>query len=231
MMDCLTFRRLLLADPESGESAVLEHISECEQCRTFRRELRRFGSSLENAINIAVPEELRAKILLRQSNKPVLLGAWRMASVLAACCVIAVAIGMRIESANSPDRWLAAVKDYVDQTAVAPDPAASVPHQEVNDILNRIGVHLDPDIGTIAAATPCVIGNRKGAHLIVSGDNGPVAVLIMPSAELLQTIEFKTTEINGVLAPCPRGSIAVVGYADEPIGKIRSRFEKAITFI
>jgi hypothetical protein len=53
----------------------------------------------------------------------------------------------------------------------------------------------------------------------------------MPSAELPQTIEFKTTEINGVLAPCPRGSIAVVGYAGEPIGKIRSRFEKAITFI
>ena len=136
-----------------------------------------------------------------------------MASVLAACCVIAVAIGMRIESANPPDRWLAAVKDYVDQTAVATDPAASVPHQKVNDILNRIGVHLDPAIGT-----PCVIGNRKGAHPIVSGDNGPVVVLIMPSAELPQTSEFKTTEIDGVLAPCPRGSIAVVGYADEPNG-------------
>ena len=55
MMDCLTFGRLLFADPESGESAVLERISECEHCRTFRRELRRFGlnriSSL-SAINI-----------------------------------------------------------------------------------------------------------------------------------------------------------------------------------
>ena len=69
-MDYLTFGRLLFVDPESGESAVLERISECEQCRTFRRELRGFGSSLENAINLAVPEELRAKILLCQSNKP-----------------------------------------------------------------------------------------------------------------------------------------------------------------
>ena len=230
-MDCLAFRRLLLADPESSESAIVDHINDCEQCRGFRRDLRRFGASLENAINVPVPGELRAKILLRQSNKPALLGTWRIASVLAACCVIAVAIGVRIETANSPNRWLGAVKDYVRQTEVAPALSATIAHQDVNRILSQIGVHLDPNIGIITAAVPCVIGNRQGAHLVVSGDQGPVTVLIMPTAELPQSIAFRTTEFNGVIAPCPRGSIAVVGHATEPIEEIRSRFEKAITFI
>jgi len=230
-MDCLTFRRLLITDPGSDEDRIVGHVAECEQCRDFRRDLRRFSLSLETAINLPVPESLCAKILLRQSSKPTWVGAWRIASVLAACCVIAVAIGMRIEAVQSPERWLGAVEKYMDQTAVRPDLAATVTHRDVNKILNRIGVHLNENIGKVTSAVPCVIGNRHGAHLVVSGDKGSVTVLIMPEAEIQNAIEFETTKIVGVIAPCPRGSIAVVGNATEPIGKIRTRFEQAITFI
>ena len=124
-----------------------------------------------------------------------------------------------------------AVKNYIDRSGVSPDPAATITHDDLNKILNRIGVHMDESIGTVTAAVPCRIGNRAGTHLVIVGDGGPAAVLRMPEAELPQLIEFKTAKTTGIIAPCPRGSIAVVGDAAAPIDKIRSRVEHAMSFI
>ena len=233
-MECMSFRTTILADPGCNDDAIVEHAAECRQCGTCRRDLRRFSFSLDNAIKIPLPESLQAKILLRQSSRPNRIVGWRTASALGVCAmiaVIAIAIGHRIETANSPSQWAEAVEHYIERTVVTASPIAAVSHQDVNEMLKQIGVHLDESLGSVAIATPCIIGNRRGAHLVVRGDDGPVSVLIMPEAELQQEIEFKTTNISGVIAPCPRGSIAVVGYVEEPIGKIRSQFERAITFI
>jgi hypothetical protein len=151
--------------------------------------------------------------------------------VIAACCLIAVAIGWRFAQSESPTQWQNAVESYIDQAQTVPDSAGPIAIEDVNALLSAVGVSLDEDIGEIAAAVPCVIGNRNAAHLTVVGENGPVTVLIMPDAEIQQVVEFETDKRAGVIAPCPRGSIAVVGNAAEPVNKIRQRFERAITFI
>ncbi len=230
-MDCLSFRRSILADPGSNDDAIVEHADGCKHCRDFRADIRRLDASIIQAIKIPVPESLPAKILLRQSNRPRRASGWRWAIAIAACCVVAIGIGLRSETAESPAQWLGAVKRYVDRSGISTDPAAQIAHRDLNEILNRIGVHMDESIGTVTAAIPCRIGNRAGAHLVITGDGGPVTVLIMPEADLPQIIEFKTAKSTGVIAPCPRGSIAIVGGATAPINSIKSKVEKAISFI
>jgi len=230
-MDCLTFRRLILSDPQRTDAAIGEHIEQCLQCRAYRRDIRQLDSALESAIKLPMPECLPARILLRQSNKSRRIGRWGFSSVIAACCLIAIAIGWRFVQPQTPIQWQQAVENYIDQAQTVPNPTGFVAIDEVNALLNEVGVNLNENIGEIAAAVPCVIGNRRAAHLIVVGEDGPVTVLIMPDAEIQQLVEFETEKVSGVIAPCPRGSIAVVGNATESINKVRHRFEQAITFI
>lgn len=229
-MDCLTLRRLVLADPHRADEAIIEHIADCRQCGSYKREICRLDYMLENAVKLPVPECLPARILVRQSNKSRRIGVWGISAALAACCIIAVAIGLRVMPPAAA-QWQAAVQTYMNQTGSAPDLSLAVAHREVNAILQQLGVSLNADIGAIAAAAPCVIGNRKGAHLVVAGDYGPVTILIMPHADIREPVAFETAKMSGVIAPCPRGSIAILGSAMEPIEKIRQRFQRAITFI
>ena len=227
-MDCLTFRRTVLADPRRADGGMIDHVAKCGQCDDYRHEIQRLDSVLESAIKVPMPECLPARILVRQSNKSGRFSEWGLSAALAACCVIVVIIGLRIDSQESPLRWQAAVQSYMNQTVFAPGIASSVGHGEVNTVLTRVGVELSPSVGEIAAVVPCVIGDHRGAHLIVSGKHGPVTVLIMPDADIDKPLEFWTAGRSGVIAPCPRGSI---GGANEPIDEIRQRFERAITFI
>jgi hypothetical protein len=230
-MDCLTFRRLVLSDPQRTDEVIAEHIAECPQCRAYRRGIRQLDGVLQSAIKLPMPECLPARILLRQSNKSRRIGMWGFSSVIAACCLIAVAIGWHFAQPQSATQWQRAVESYIDQAQSVPDLTSLVAIDDVNALLNEVGVNLSADIGEITAAVPCVIGNRRAAHLVVVGEDGPVTVLIMPDAEIQQRVEFTTEKISGVIAPCPRGSIAVVGGTGEPVNKIRQRFERAITFI
>jgi Protein of unknown function (DUF3379) len=230
-MDCLTLRRLVLADPRRADDRMSEHTAQCPPCNNYKQEICQLESVLENAVKLPVPECLPARILLRQSNQSRRIGTWGIAAVLAACWVVAVAIGLRILPPESPARWQAAIQTYMDQTGTTPDLAANVAHRDVDAVLNDLGVALSPDIGNIVAAVPCVIGKRRSAHLTVAGEFGPVTVLIMPDAEISEAVDIKTAGLSGVIAPCPRGSIAILGSAMEPIDEIRQRFEQAITFI
>lgn len=227
-MDCLSFRSVLLANPSCNDDAVVRHIAECQACADYRRELLHFESRLENVINRPLPKYLPARILVRQSSKSRRLGLWRLSAALAACVALAVVIGLYIVPVEPSAGWQAAVQHYLNHDPVASGPLG---HRDVDAVLNGVGVSLSAGVGEIVVAEPCVIGKRRGAHLVVAGKQGPVTVLIMPQIDIARAVEVQTAAGVGIIAPCPRGSIAVLGGASEAIDEIRRRFESAMSFI
>ena len=66
-MNCLEFRRLALADPY--DPALNAQAESCAKCAKFRNELIEKDSSIEKALNVEVPDDLAAGILLNQALK------------------------------------------------------------------------------------------------------------------------------------------------------------------
>lgn len=66
-MNCLEFRRIHLADPGNREPEFLRHQRVCDRCARMATRSARFEQTLLEALKVKVPEDLSARILLRQS--------------------------------------------------------------------------------------------------------------------------------------------------------------------
>ncbi|MFN3236892.1 MAG: DUF3379 family protein [Pseudomonadales bacterium] len=64
-MNCLEFRQIILADPH--DSTLDAHAASCEQCARFREEILNMDKDIEQALNVPIPENLAARVVLNQS--------------------------------------------------------------------------------------------------------------------------------------------------------------------
>lgn len=64
-MNCLEFRQIILADPH--DSTLDAYAASCEQCARFREEILNMDKDIEQALNVPIPENLAARVLLNQS--------------------------------------------------------------------------------------------------------------------------------------------------------------------
>ena len=66
-MNCIEFRQLTLADPNTNSEQTNQHKSGCSTCAAFEHEIHGLDKSLLTALTVAIPEGLAAKVLLNQS--------------------------------------------------------------------------------------------------------------------------------------------------------------------
>jgi len=229
MIDCLECRRRILATPRDNDAAVATHVADCAACATYRGEVIRLDLQLERVVRVPVPECLPARIIMRQASQPKLPASWAWSIALAASLIIAILIGREVSEDADSAHWTRQVVTYVQNTELGHE--ASIAPGEVDHVLQAIGVTLDPAVGPVSAVEPCVIDRRNGAHLVIDLEDGPVTLLILPDNDTPHDITFTTTNGSGIIAPCPRGSIAVLAATREQADTARQRIERSITFI
>jgi len=67
-MECLEVRRLLTANPQHRDDAVVRHLHDCKTCAVFSQQMRQEERLLESALQLEVPDGLAERILLNQST-------------------------------------------------------------------------------------------------------------------------------------------------------------------
>jgi hypothetical protein len=114
-MNCLEFRRLALADPY--DPALDAQAESCAKCAKFRNELIEMDSSIEKALNVEVPDDLAAGILLNQSlkesNDTRTWVRYSMAASFAAALVLGGYLLNSSQTHTPPDTPIAAVEPEV----------------------------------------------------------------------------------------------------------------------
>lgn len=230
-MNCFEFRRQFLANPASKDAALLAHRQECRNCHDFALEIERTDRELFAAMHVDVPHNLRSRILLRQSLKthdwPRLTGYMAMA----ASVLIAIMIALwqpRFGNADIDDAVVAYLKDSEE---LATDKGRMVNTEEINDLLQPMGMMVDVSIGPVQAIKPCVIRGRQAAHLVLAGEKSPVNVLYMPEEPVERRMEITYQNQRILIIPCPRGSFAIVGQTDETLARVEHRLHEASSWL
>lgn len=224
-MNCFEFRRHFTADPRSREPDIIRHRQECAACARFAQQQEKFESRLAEALNVEVPKELRARLVLRQSlQQP---RRFRTLAIAAAVLLtVALAGGWWLQSpAHSLDRIVIAHIEGERELLASRD---QVPADKVAQLTRAIGMPLQGDIGTVHVAEICPIGKHHGAHLILAGEKGPVTVLLLPRETVARRKSFERGGFQGVLMPTGYGGLAVVGEPGEALDDIARRMQRAL---
>ena len=229
-MDCLQFRRTAGADPQHLDAAAQAHAGACPGCAGHLRELRSLDARILAALDVPVPVPGVAAV---GPSVPVagLLDRRRWMA-LAASIVGGVLVGTLLW-VGGPRNSLAV--DLVEHLGHEPEALVVTERPEdaavLDEVLERGGIRLRPEIGTVSYANTCVFRGRRVPHLVVQTERGPVTVMVLRHERPAGPQSFDEQGVAGRIVPAGPGSIAVLGSADADIGQVTADVLAAVVWL
>ena len=224
-MDCLEFRRLAGADPQHPEAAVLEHAAGCPRCAGYLRQTLELDRHILAALSVPVPPRHA-----RRATGSAVPGLDRRRwYALAASIVAGVLVGSLL--------WVGGPRNSLAQDVLAHmdhEPEAFVVTTTPADdavlgrVLERGGIRLRPEVGTVSYANSCRFRGRTVPHLVVQTDGGPVTVMVLRNEPLDAPVRFAEERFAGTIVPAGPGSIAVIGTGEAELEQITERVLAAV---
>lgn len=233
-MNCDQYREAIAAEPTFDGGAG--HLSECEACQAYRREMLELDEAIGRALAIAVPELAVPELPDSDVGNVVALPRrrWSAPAILAvaATVVLAAFIGLRMldtdpQYESLSDELLAHLEHEpyalrVTDVPVSGSRLASVVPANVAD--------MDHSAGLITYAQSCVIRGREVPHLVIQGERGPVTLLLLPHEKVSAPESFAGEGIKGIILPVGDGSIALFGDREEALDRIGKEVLDSVTW-
>ena len=229
-MNCLEFRRITMSEPLTEDPAVLEHKAACASCHEYHKGLMAFESELVSTLSVTPPSDLSARIMMNATmdEKP----KRRLPKQLlqfATAASVAFAVFLVAPLFTNDLTVDAMVLEHIDHEPYALEHTLPAKRAMVAQVLGDIGYSIDDSVGNITYAMGCIVRGVKSAHLVITGEYGPVTVMIMPNEQVDQPMSVQRVELKGIIVPTREGSIAIFGHQSENISQIESRVRSALT--
>ena len=233
-MNCDQYRETIAADPSFDGGAG--HLSECEACQGYRREMLELDRAIGQALAIDVPALVVPDLPEIEADNVVALPRRRWSPpamlAMAATVVLAAFIGFRMlgpgpQYESLSDELLAHLEHEPYALRVTDVPVSDA---RLTSVVPADVAQLDHGAGLITYAQTCVIKGRKVPHLVIQGERGPVTLLLMPEERVAAPESFTGDSIKGVILPVGSGSIALFGAPDEALGRIEQRVLDSVTW-
>lgn len=230
-MNCLDFRRHLAIDPATRDSVFLAHQETCARCAEAGERAQGFELQLASALNIALPEGLADRILLRQTTETRHAARfdrrpawWRMAAMLL------LAIG----AAGGAYRTL-------HREAIADLAVAHLPHEtfalssradilpdEVRAMFAAVGTPLAGAPGQVNYLHRCPVGRDTTVHMVVQRDEGPVTLIYFAKHVERERQSFERNNVVGRQVPMGDGTLILLASQDRSFDLLESTWRSAI---
>lgn len=224
-MNCFEFRKHCVAEPGSTAAEYRRHRAECAACAAFAARQDDFERELAKALEVDVPAGLDARLILRQTTQRSFFSVKRALAYAASLLVVVGVLLTTIWGPRSPDIEELVIGHILEepQHLMSED---EVPASRAAAVLARVGVQLRGSLGLIRFVETCP--GRRGVHLVLPGAKGPVTVMIMPATPVAARQILARGDLTGFVAPAGAGSLAIVGFAGEPIEEHERRVRAAI---
>lgn len=231
-MNCLEFRRICQIDPYTQGKEFHDHKDSCETCEIYFNEAMHFECDLNEALSIPVPEDLESRVILRQSidSDKVSRHRFQLYSAIAASFVLAVGLILSLYKINETGLDQIAL-DFYQRNASVLSVSQPLAGESMKGLLIEIGINLKQDLNNIEHVERCYVREKHGVYVVMGGIRGPVTVLFMPEEAVVQRKLFADKTYHGLIIPCPRGSIAIIGEPEEDLEKVESTLHASLEWI
>lgn len=233
-MDDLQFRRSLYEDPHVCDDAIIAAKSTDPAKQKFAQEIKLLDKKIAQAMKVPVPEELYAKLILRQTLVSHNQQKKKNRIHLALAASVAFAIGLTFNFMQFSKAY-SNIGDYAiahvnhEAKYFANNDEANISLASLNDKMTTFNGHFDNSLGKLIFADYCQFDGIKSLHLVFQGDTNPVTVFVIPqNNELKFNANFSSNELHGITQQFKNANIIVVGDEAEPLQKWQKSINKNI---
>ncbi|MDX1554400.1 MAG: DUF3379 family protein [Xanthomonadales bacterium] len=226
-MNFSDFKLTLGADPRSKDPDFLRARLADPELRVAAEEALAFEDKLDAALAVDVPSDLLDRISAIPSEAPQVepqrqnRWAW-----LAAAAVVVAGVGFAsytwYESTfyweNVDDyiveHWADDGNEFLQQADGQPDPNAEA-------LFARFDVEISSELAArIDFIHACRTPGSRGAHMIITTENGPVTLIFMPEVDTDNGHILAMSDQVAATLPLERGSAVIIGPSEETITPI-----------
>jgi hypothetical protein len=228
-MDCLQFRRIAGADPQQLDAAARSHAAACPGCAEELRQLLALDARILAALEVPVPAP---GVVAVGGTAPIVRLDRRRWLALAASIAGGVMIGTLLW-VGGPSNSLA--RDLVEHLGHEPEALLVTQRPEdesvLGEVLQRGGIRLRPEVGTVSYANTCIFRGRRVPHLVVQTDGGPVTVMVLRHERPAGPERFDEQGFVGRIVPAGPGSIALIGTAADELDQVTADVMAAVEWL
>ncbi|MGB8338044.1 MAG: DUF3379 family protein [Burkholderiales bacterium] len=213
-MNCMEFRRSLLAQPHIRNQALDEHECTCAACAEYAKRSDAFELKLAQAVEVPVDSSLESRIMLNHNlRRHGRAGNWTAlaASVVAA---VGVTVGAVLYSMAPDPGLLTASIEHVSGEPGAMKAQQKVSQQEMIAALGLSGASIKDGFINVTYLHDCPVPGGFGKHIVLQTEAGKITLITMPSQNVARS---KTRKQGGFIAavhPAKIGSYALVADND-----------------
>ncbi len=234
-MDELKFRRQAYGEPNSQDPEFLQAAMESAEREAFLNDLKGLDNKIENALKIDVPDDLAAKLLLRQqlqhhhSQRRKTGFAFAMVASVAFLAGITFTL-LRMGPVDLGQHALAHV--YHEDKALHLD--QNVQYQDVNFQLASLNtgsnMKFTQQPGKVFYSTYCDFQGVQSLHLVMQGESGKVTLFIVPLEDRMVLDEaFADNKYKGMGFETDNAYMLLVGEGAEDLNYVKNEIKQ--TFI
>jgi hypothetical protein len=231
-MDDITFRRTIYADPFTKDPEVIEAAKNDPKKQAFWDDIKQMEASLEQAMNIPVPEDLAEKLILNQSinrfQKHKKRQPWYLA--LAASVVLASVLSIGLINSSSGN-LTNDVFAHMDHVAYEINKYGKTDIASVNNKLASYNGQVKEGMGDIVSANYCYLNSIKSLHLIIKGEQGLTSLFVVPS-QLSKSVEqeFNNNVYTGSAFLLKSAKIIIVGENASQVALLKEKAKQLMSF-
>lgn len=218
-MNCLDFRRLMLADPRHLSDGQRAHMAGCRACQEYAARSGEFETVLEGALRVPVPDGLAERILLqrRMAHAHQRFG-WVALAVSLFLGVAATTLWFR--GLEPRDTAHAVIAHVVSEPGALRD-RQRVSADAVREAFALVGAQVREPLPGVRHLAPCEVEGKPGRHMVLHTDQGLVTVIVMPEHERVPW-RMVTTEdgYTTAVVPAQRGNLGIVVDAGRDVAQV-----------
>ena len=228
-MNFSEFKKLIGADPRNRDPETLRARNSSAEFETAATKADIFEDKLEAALHIHPPADLLSEIKAI-SQQPVR----RNWIPLAMAASLMIAVGAAAIVWQQTHHW-DSVEEYVedhysyDGVDLLADATDIVAGQDIVKIMAKLGAAVDQQLaGSIKFIKFCPTPDGRGAHMVVSTDQGPMSIIFMPKTKVTDGVKIEFDQQHALLVNLENGSAAIIGERSQAIENLEPLLRKSL---
>ena len=229
-MNFSELKRLIGADPWNRDPETLRARNSAPEFEQAAQDAEAFEQKLQSALHLQAPGDLLADIQ-RISQQPIRRRNW-MPLAMAASLVIAVgAMGIVWNQSRQWESVEAYLADHYshDGASVLGHASESVSKQDINRIMAGLNASAGQQLtGMVKFIKYCPTPDGRGAHMVVSTEQGPMTIIFMPKTQVVDGEMVEFDQMHAYMVDLEHGSAAIIGKTSQPLKTLEAIVRNSI---
>jgi hypothetical protein len=222
-MNFSEFKKLIGADPWNRDPEILRARNSAPEFESAAAEAEAFEEKLQSALHIQPPADLLndIKAISRQPSRR---RNWLPLALAASLLITVGAVSLVWKQSHQWDSVEAYLADHYSQdgSKLVAKATGAVAQKDVDKIMAKLGASAGQQLaGSIRFIKFCPTPQGRGAHMVVSTDQGPMTIIFMPKTQVDDGEMVQFDQMHAMLVNLELGSVAIIGEQTQAVEKLQ----------